>query len=158
MVYSFGINLKKMNNTQKYTTSSPGETEEFAWKFAKEIKNGTVVCLWGELGAGKTTFARGFVKGLGFEDRVMSPTFTLVRTYSKGGKVGVKCYHIDLYRLDRLNSLGEIGLDEIFFEKNSIALVEWPERLGKMLPSSRIDIKITPISDEGRSLVIEKYE
>lgn len=146
-----------MKSASHYLSKSPFETEKFANDFSKKTDKGSVICLWGELGAGKTTFVRGFVEGLGLEARVMSPTFTIVRTYRDRNN-HVACYHIDLYRLQGVEDIREIGLDEILDAQDAIVLIEWPERLGNRLPPKRWDIKIETVDETTRNIQIEKYE
>jgi len=146
------------NNISTITTQSADETEKAGELFASDIKPGDIVCLYGELGAGKTTFVHGFVKGLGFEDRVMSPTFTIIRTYQKNNIKKMSCYHIDLYRLDGKINIESLGIDEILSDKNSIALIEWPERISETLPKKRWDVVFSVVGDLERSIEYIKNE
>ncbi|MCL2363887.1 MAG: tRNA (adenosine(37)-N6)-threonylcarbamoyltransferase complex ATPase subunit type 1 TsaE [Defluviitaleaceae bacterium] len=100
---------------------------EFAQNFARELRAGDVIYLSGELGAGKTVFARGLCRGLGFAGGVTSPTFTLVNVY-EGGRLPV--FHFDLYRLGGAADLESIGYDE-YFDAGGVCVVEWPERAMK---------------------------
>lgn len=113
---------------------STAETEKLAAALADIATPGDVFALSGELGAGKTTFARGFVHALtNSNEDVPSPTFTLVQTYdTERGEI----WHCDLYRLAKPEDAVELGLEEAFTE--AICLIEWPERLGTSLPSSRL--------------------
>jgi len=109
-----------------YITKSDEETQELGRKIAQSIKPGIVVCLYGDLGSGKTTFSKGFAKGLSIKKRIISPTFTIVRTYrirnhespvstSEAGRAGImNFYHIDLYRVKDEKELVGLGLEEIF--------------------------------------------
>ncbi len=103
-----------------------------------------MVLLIGNLGAGKTTLAKGIVSGLGAADAddVSSPTFTLIHEYG-GGRV----YHIDLYRLDEPREVATLGLDELF-ERDALVLIEWGERFPQLLPRERIEIRLTGNLDE----------
>lgn len=103
---------------------------------------GDVIALWGDLGAGKTTLARGFIAALApEEENVPSPTFTLVQTYPAqiDGDV-VEIWHFDCYRLKSAEEAYEIGIEEAFIE--GISLIEWPERLGLLLPQNRLDVTL----------------
>jgi len=114
-----------------------------AHPLAKTLRKGDVVALWGDLGAGKTTFARTLIQTLvGKPIEVPSPTFTLVQIYDS---VQGELWHCDLYRLKEPEEIFEIGLEDAFYQ--AICLVEWPERLGALLPQRRIDITFT-IQDE----------
>ena len=97
-----------------------------------------MVLLIGNLGAGKTTLAKGIVSGLGAAEPedVTSPTFTLIHEYGEG-----RVYHIDLYRLDRAEQVATLGLDEIF-DREAVVLIEWGERFPQLLPEDRIEIRI----------------
>lgn len=103
-------------------------------KLAQKSKSGDVIYLIGELGAGKTTLVRGFLRSLGHKGKVKSPTYTLVEPYEIVGK---KIYHFDLYRLLDPEELEHIGIRDYFTDK-SICLIEWPERAYNMLPSANI--------------------
>jgi tRNA threonylcarbamoyladenosine biosynthesis protein TsaE len=105
------------------------------------LESGEAVCLWGPLGAGKTTLARGLVRALtDSHEEVPSPTFTLVQFYP--GK-RLKLAHFDLYRIERPQEAHEIGLDEAL--DDGAVLIEWPERLAGHLPADRLDIELTVI-------------
>jgi tRNA threonylcarbamoyladenosine biosynthesis protein TsaE len=112
---------------------------------AKQAVAGDVITLEGALGAGKTTFARGFIQQLtGTDEEVVSPTFTLVQTYdSAAGEI----WHFDLYRLDKPEDVLELGLDEAL--SGAIVLIEWPQRMGRLLPSRRLEIELA-IAGEAR--------
>jgi tRNA threonylcarbamoyladenosine biosynthesis protein TsaE len=101
---------------------------------------GNIFALWGDLGVGKTTFARGFISTLcPGEESVPSPTFTLVQTYpSPIGEI----WHFDLYRLKSAEEAYELGIEEAF--ATGISLIEWPERLGSLLPRNRLDVTLVP--------------
>jgi tRNA threonylcarbamoyladenosine biosynthesis protein TsaE len=114
-------------------------TEDLAARVGSLLRPGDVVALRGDLGAGKTSFARALIQSLGDpDDEVPSPTFTLVQTYET--PVG-SIWHFDLYRLSGADEVIELGWDEV--RADGIALVEWPDRLGSLLPADRLDIQIT---------------
>jgi tRNA threonylcarbamoyladenosine biosynthesis protein TsaE len=117
---------------------------------ARLLRVGDIVCLWGELGAGKTTFARVLIQGLaGKPVEVPSPTFTLVQTY---GTPQGEVWHCDLYRLNNPEEVFELGLEEAFHE--AICLLEWPERLGDFLPQKRIDIAFHAVNEATRAITV----
>jgi tRNA threonylcarbamoyladenosine biosynthesis protein TsaE len=128
----------------------PGEaaTAAFAGRLAARLRPGDVVALHGDLGAGKTALVRAAVRALaGDEDaEVPSPTFTLVQTYDAGG---LWIRHFDLYRLTQPEEAVELGWDEDLAQ--SVTFVEWPERLGALLPIARLDLTLS-IAGEGRDL------
>lgn len=110
-------------------------TEAFGSWLAGKIEPGDVVLLFGDLGAGKTTLARGVARGLGFQGRVTSPTFTLVHEYD--GRIPM--YHFDLYRLQEPDDVWEIGWQE-YLRGMGVVLIEWPERLEHLLPREALSI------------------
>ena len=127
-----------------YRTASERETIALGERLARELPARGLVLLIGNLGAGKTTLAKGIVSGLGAadEDDVASPTFTVIHEYG-GGRV----YHIDLYRLDEPREVATLGLDELL-ERDALVLMEWGERFPQLLPRERIEIRLTGNLDE----------
>jgi tRNA threonylcarbamoyladenosine biosynthesis protein TsaE len=127
-----------------YRTASERETIALGERLARELPARGLVLLIGNLGAGKTTLAKGIVSGLGAadEDDVTSPTFTLIHEYG-GGRV----YHIDLYRLDEPREVATLGLDELL-ERDALVLMEWGERFPQLWPRERIEIRLTGNLDE----------
>jgi len=107
-----------------------------------EKRKATVICLYGELGSGKTTFAQGFAKGLGIPSRLLSPTFIIVRRYEVPQTENF-LYHLDLYRVSGGQDLAGLGVAEILADSGSYVLIEWAEKLTKNLPEKRIDIWFT---------------
>jgi len=133
-----------------YRTASEAETIALGERLAGELPRRGVVLLIGNLGAGKTTLAKGIVNGLGAAaaDEVSSPTFTLIHEYG-GGRV----YHVDLYRLDEPRQVATLGLDEIF-ERDGLVLIEWGERFPRLLPAERVEIRIRPLADDEREIEV----
>jgi tRNA threonylcarbamoyladenosine biosynthesis protein TsaE len=133
-----------------FETSSEEETIALGRKIAATLPRATVVLLIGNLGAGKTTLAKGIVSGLGAvePEEVSSPTFTLIHEY------GPRVYHIDLYRLDRAEQVATLGLDEIF-DRDAVVLIEWGERFPELLPKQRIEIRLKADGDHRRIEVID---
>ncbi len=130
-----------------FETHSAEETIGLGRQIATQLPRRAVVLLIGNLGAGKTTLAKGIISGLGAAEpeEVSSPTFTLIHEY---GRV----YHIDLYRLDRPEELGTLGLDEIF-DRDAVVLIEWGERFPQLMPADRIEIHLR--AGEGDTRVID---
>jgi tRNA threonylcarbamoyladenosine biosynthesis protein TsaE len=137
-----------------YRTASEAETLTLGERLARELAPRGVVLLIGNLGAGKTTLAKGIVHGLGAAppDEVSSPTFTLIHEFG-GGRV----YHIDLYRLDELRELATLGLDEIF-DRDALVLIEWGERFPQVLPAERTEIRIRATGDDEREIEVTRLE
>jgi tRNA threonylcarbamoyladenosine biosynthesis protein TsaE len=132
---------------RRLTAGSPQATAELGERLASVARPGDVVCLWGELGAGKTVLAKGFGRGLGVAGTISSPTFILMAEYEGG----LPLFHVDLYRLaDASEALLGGLLDER--QADGVTLVEWPDRLGAALPSDRLDIRIAGAGDEARSI------
>ena len=139
-----------MNKT--YITNNETETRAVAEELASSLKAGQTVCLRGDLGAGKTVFAKGLCAALGITEHISSPTFTLVNEYEAAcGMV----YHFDLYRIEEEDELYEIGFLD-FINGGGIAIIEWPERAELALPKNRIEIKIERMEDDMRRITIEE--
>jgi tRNA threonylcarbamoyladenosine biosynthesis protein TsaE len=132
-----------------FHTQSEEETIALGERLAAELPPQALVLLIGELGAGKTTLAKGIVKGLGAAqpEEVSSPTFTLIHQYSPS------VYHIDLYRLDREDQLETLGLEEIF-DRTAVVLIEWGERFPKLMLEQRIDIRLRVTGDSSREIEV----
>jgi tRNA threonylcarbamoyladenosine biosynthesis protein TsaE len=134
------------------TTRSEDETAAIGRELAPRLEPGTVVLLWGDLGAGKTAFVRGMAEGLGIDPaEVSSPTFTLVQEY-RGGRVTL--YHVDLYRLQPAE-VPDLGLDELTLE-HAVTAIEWPDRLPH--PVARAISVYLEHEDEGGRRVTVKEE
>jgi tRNA threonylcarbamoyladenosine biosynthesis protein TsaE len=135
------------------TTSDPAETRALASRLATAARPGDLLCLVGDLGAGKTQFAKGFATGLGITDTVSSPTFVLMTEYA--GRLPL--FHLDLYRLDdAADALAGGLLDERQLE--GVALVEWAERLGDALPLGRLDVVIDGTGDDPRRIALRSAD
>ena len=132
-----------------YRTASEEETIALGERLAHELPERGVVLLIGNLGAGKTTLAKGIVQGRGAAaaDEVGSPTFTLIHEYGSGPRV----YHIDLYRLDEPRQVATLGLEDIF-DRDALVLIEWGERFPDILPAERTEIRIRRTGDEEREI------
>ena len=135
-----------------YRTASDEETIALGERLAREFSPGTVVLLIGNLGAGKTTLAKGIVQGLGAAppEEVSSPTFTLIHEYGAGPAV----YHIDLYRLDNAAAVATLGLDELF-EKPAVVLIEWGERFPQFMPEKRVEIHLRAEEGDNREIRVD---
>lgn len=138
-----------MDNNREIITDSAQETAEVGQKLARNLA-GRIICLYGDLGSGKTTFTQGFAKGLGITQRPLSPTFIIVRRYDIPDSEKF-LYHIDLYRIANFDGL---GLTEIFSDPNAIIVIEWAEKLGDALPKGRMDIHFTTLADEKHKISI----
>ena len=138
------------NISQMIITRSEAETEAFATALAKKLAPGSLVTLQGDLGAGKTVFARGFARGLGITEPVSSPTYTIVQEYPL--PAGGRLYHMDLYRITSPESALAFGVDEFFDDTASFSLIEWPERAGDLIPDNAISVTITHLNETERKI------
>jgi tRNA threonylcarbamoyladenosine biosynthesis protein TsaE len=126
----------------------PETTRRIGARLARAARPGDVICLWGELGAGKTQLAKGFGAGLGVRDTVTSPSFVLMAEYD--GRLPL--FHIDLYRLGGPADAYDSGLIDDDRQAAGVTLVEWPERLEDALPAPRLDVRFAGAGDEPRVL------
>ena len=135
-------------------SKSNKDTIEFGKKLAEKMSPGDVYGLVGDLGAGKTALAKGIAKGLGIEEHITSPTFTLVCEYESGR---LPLYHFDVYRIDDPEELFEIGFDEYLY-KNGVCLIEWADMIRDELPENTIVISIerTGAEDERKIRIQER--
>ena len=131
-------------------THAASETQELGERLGQQLQSGDVICLYGELGAGKTTFIQGLARGLGVTGSVVSPSFTLIHEH----KGRLPLYHLDLYRLDE-DDLDEIGLDEIL-AADAVVAIEWAERLLAEVRSRalKIDIAFSGEAEDERRIRI----
>lgn len=151
-----------MKQNQTIITNSSKETQLFAEKLARNMHGGEVICLYGDLGYGKTTFMQGFARGLGLEGRIISPTFIIMRSYQANSKIQdsrfKNFYHIDLYRINTEQEIIDLGLFELLNNSENIIAIEWPEKMGKLLPKNRIDIIFEYLGEDKRKIVIQENE
>jgi len=134
---------------RRVTSRSPEETDAEGERLGRKLGVGAVVAVSGPLGAGKTCFVQGLVRGTGTTARVTSPTFTLVNEYRSSFPV----YHVDAYRTDSLTELLDIGLEELF-DGDGVTVVEWAEKLLPLLPARTIRVEIDGVGDEPRQITI----
>ncbi len=123
-----------------FHSNNDAETQGLGQRLAATLRGGDVVALYGDLGAGKTVFARGLARGLGIDEPVTSPTFALVQEY-RGESL--RFCHIDLYRLDSPENVIGIGIDEYLDDAGAVTVIEWAERLGNLGPANAIQVHIT---------------
>lgn len=126
---------------------SEKETQNFAMEIAKNVKKGDIYCLCGELGAGKTNFSKAFAKGLGIKEEITSPTFTIVNEYREND---ISLFHFDVYRINDIEELYEIGYEEYFFS-NGVCLIEWAELIKEIIPQNAIWINIKKNIEKGEN-------
>lgn len=141
----------------KILSKSKSQTEKLGLEFSKKLKPRDVVCLYGELGSGKTTFVKGLARGLNVRSRVISPTFIIIRTHLVAGSEEIdNLYHVDLYRLENLKQIREVGIKDLLRDKKGVTLIEWPEKAERLLPSNRWEIFFTQKDVSTREIIIHK--
>jgi tRNA threonylcarbamoyladenosine biosynthesis protein TsaE len=137
-------------NSLELTTRSPEQTQEFGTRLGKIARSGDVVLLTGKLGAGKTCLTQGIAWGLDIDDYAISPSFVLVRElYGR-----LPLYHLDFYRLENLEEIAELGLDEYFYGQG-VSVVEWADRALSLLPPENLLIEMDYVSDSERRLKLK---
>ena len=136
----------------EYITNDARQTRKLGEKQASLLKGGEVLCLFGELGAGKTTFISGLINYFKPNTRVLSPTFIIVRHYSIKHKRIKYIYHIDLYRLDDLSAIRDLGILELFNKPDNVIAIEWPEKMKQLLPKDRIKIEFKVLEKDRRKI------
>jgi tRNA threonylcarbamoyladenosine biosynthesis protein TsaE len=137
---------------QKRTSNSVKETESIAEEYAaSSVEPGDIICLHGDLGAGKTQFVKGFVRAFGLSgNEVNSPTFTIINEYE--GSLPI--FHFDCYRLEHEEEALEIGAEEYFYG-NGVCIIEWPERILSVLPESRKEIHLKHKAKNRREIIFQ---
>ena len=128
-----------------FETYSPEETLEIGKLLGENTAPGEVYALIGDLGAGKTVFTKGFAQGLGIEEPVNSPTFTILQIYEEGR---IPLYHFDVYRIEEPEEMEEVGFDE-YIDGDGVCLIEWAGRIGDLLPPEVIVVRIEKNLDRG---------
>ncbi len=131
----------------RITTRNETETVEIAQNIESEKFPNMVICLYGDLGSGKTVFAKAFAQALEVEEPVTSPTFNIIKEYTSGE---LPLYHMDVYRLD--GNVEGLGIED-YFHKNGIVIIEWADTIKDYLPEERLDIKFKIIDEDSRTLV-----
>lgn len=140
----------------KFITKNADETKKIGSDFAEKIDSGSTVLLYGDLGAGKTTFVQGFAKGLGIIDRILSPTFVIQRIHDvKSEKIKI-LNHLDLYRIENPTEIQNLGIEEMFDDQESITIIEWADRLLNFNPKKGFKIYIKNLKESEREIEIEE--
>ncbi len=134
----------------KITTNSESETMEIAQNIEADKFPNMIICLYGELGSGKTVFTKGFAQAIGIEEVITSPTFTIIKEYD----AEMPLYHMDLYRLNEMDD--SINIEE-YFDKKGVCIIEWADIIQDDLPEERLDIKIKIVDEDTRVMIITPY-
>lgn len=140
-------------NTLEIFSRSPEQTRRIGMRLGGYLKTGDVICLQGELGAGKTTLVQGIAQGWGSLDAVSSPTFVLVNIYQRPDSRSL--FHLDTYRIETLNEAEELDLDEMLAQGPLV--IEWPERLKAILPKDYLWVQLSYQDDEQRSMLFSPH-
>lgn len=133
-----------------YFTNSERETEKLGEALARKLPDGTVVAMYGDLGAGKTAFVRGMARGLGLDARVSSPTFTIVNEY-----IGARSlFHFDMYRLGSADELFDIGWED-YLSRGAVCAVEWSENVREAFNGDELMVSIEKLDEQRRKITLE---
>ncbi len=141
-------------------TSNIKETHQLAEKIATLINNnelGNIICLYGELGSGKTTFVQGLGNSLGINQVLPSPTFVIQREYDLNKGRFKKFYHLDLYRIEKEQEIKNLGLKDIFLDNSVLVAIEWADRMINK-PKDRVDIRFEYVDETKRKIVIDQLK
>jgi tRNA threonylcarbamoyladenosine biosynthesis protein TsaE len=141
--------LTTTNAGKTIITKSADETIELGKKIGAFLLPNDVVCLTGTLGAGKTTLIQGIADGAGVKDYVTSPTFIIINEY----KGRIPFFHVDLYRLDNVEQIEDLGIEE-YFERGGVCVIEWAEKLGELKPKKCHEIEIEIVSERERKICV----
>ena len=137
----------------EFHSKNKENTIEFASKLSPKLKSGSVICFYGDLGAGKTTFIKGLASGLNIKETVQSPTFNIMKLYFTGDRPLI---HIDAYRL--ADNENDIGLDEYIGYEKGVTVIEWPMYIEKLLPKNFIRVSIQYLNENERIYTLENDE
>jgi len=136
------------SHTMDFFSRSPEQTRRIGMRLGGALRAGDLICLQGDLGAGKTTFVQGIAQGWGSLDSVSSPTFILVNIYRHAD--GSQLFHMDAYRLDSTPEAEELDLDSMLAE--GALIIEWPERMARLIPAERLWVNLEHVDDEEREM------
>jgi len=137
-----------MINTLDFLSRSPEQTRHIGMRLGGALQAGDLICLQGDLGAGKTTFVQGIAQGWGSLDSVSSPTFILVNIYRRADRS--QLFHMDAYRLDSTPEAEQLDLDSMLAD--GALVIEWPERMDGLIPAERLWVNLEHIADEEREM------
>jgi len=141
----------------KYLSGSAGETEKIGYNLASQAEGGEVYLLYGDLGAGKTTFMHGFINYFLPQKRVLSPTFIIVRHYEIHHELIKNLFHIDLYRLANTKEIKDVGIPEMLNKPDTVVAVEWAEKIEDLKPDKRTEVYIKVKEKSQREIKVISY-
>ena len=144
----------------EFVTNNPQETQRAAADLVKRLGERThqgalILALQGELGAGKTTFIQGLAEALGIKEKVLSPTFVIMRRFAMDSSGFENLYHLDAYRLSSAEDLKELGLENILKDKKNLVVIEWAERVKDILPADTVWLKFEHGGGDKRRIIFE---
>ncbi len=145
-----------------YITNNSAQTKKIGRMLAEEIlkskklkRNAFAVALRGDLGSGKTTFLQGFAKGLGVKEKILSPTFVILKEFKITNHKPRKFYHFDCYRIEKPKEISELGFKEILACVDNIVAIEWPEKINKFLPKNVLVLKFEFLDEKTRKITLK---
>ena len=141
------------SHTVDFFSRSPDQTRQLGMRLGGALKVGDVICLQGDLGAGKTTFVQGIAQGWGSVDDVSSPTFIIVNQYRDAGRRHL--FHMDAYRLDSMQEAEELDLEAMLAQ--GPLLIEWPERMERLIPHERLWVQLETMNEDEREMTCRSY-
>ena len=151
--------IKKNKSFTEYISNSERDTVALAGELVKTLAPGVNIALQGDLGTGKSVFARGFARALGVTGYIPSPTFTIIQEYELAPENTNQVkwlIHMDLYRISDVSAALGFGIDEYLEDENAVKLIEWSERIEEILPEDTWYVRIKHLSEESRRIIIEK--
>ncbi len=141
---------------KRHTSKSTGQTHEIASEVLKELPKGNIICLYGQLGAGKTTFTKGIALAMGItEQLIKSPTYTYVREIESQGKI---IFHCDLYRLEGKPSAAREIISELISRPHDVLIIEWAEYLEEFIPKNRTDVHVRVRNEISRDITVQHHK
>ena len=139
---------------QEFITNNIKETNKVANDLATNLESGQLITLSGNLGAGKTVFVKALAAGLGISETITSPTFVLMKSYKVEYKKIKQLIHVDCYRLDGIEDVSDIGLQDFLNDPQTLVVIEWADKLDNLPKKNRIDVKIESLGQDERKVVI----
>ena len=141
-----------MKNSKIIVCNNTKETEKFGLALGSKLKGSDVICLNGDLGAGKTTLTKSIGKGMGIDDYITSPTFNIINEYYSD----LNLYHFDTYRLENVDDVEYLGFDEYFYS-DGVCIIEWADRIKEFLPDQYLELNIKKIDDDKREIELVAF-
>lgn len=141
-----------MKNSKRIVCNNTKETEKFGLALGSKLKGSDVICLNGDLGAGKTTLTKSIGKGMGIDDYITSPTFNIINEYYSD----LNLYHFDTYRLENVDDVEYLGFDEYFYS-DGVCIIEWADRIKEFLPDQYLELNIKKIDDDKREIELVAF-